>query len=169
MHQRQPKFEVKKYLGTWYELAHYPSWFQGNDSYNVTATYTPLPNGKVKVHNSSIVNGKTFDSYGTATYLGDRNFRVEFPPAEVSKLVQSKEFVFQGSPLNPNEPNYVIDSLWVNRDGDYIYSVVTDPKKESFYLLSRFAHPSLHSYNKIIQYVSQNYDTKRIAQVPHYC
>lgn len=33
-------FDINKYFGVWYELIHYPSWFQRNDNYNTMATYT---------------------------------------------------------------------------------------------------------------------------------
>lgn len=164
-------FDLNKYLGAWYELAHYPSWFQRNDNYNTMAEYSACPGDSiVKVHNSTISQGRKFDSYGKAKYMGDMSFRVDFPMPEVDKLVESQQFVppqygnFQGGPIN-----YVIDRIWTNCYGDYIFAVVTDPERDSLYVLSRYPNPSLIAYNQIMEYVIANYDRDRLVQTPHYC
>jgi apolipoprotein D and lipocalin family protein len=46
-----PQLNVGKYMGTWYEIARYPHRFE-KDLVGVTANYTLLPNGKIKVVNS---------------------------------------------------------------------------------------------------------------------
>ena len=48
--------DLKKYAGTWYELASYPQFFERGCS-NVKATYT-LKEGYVEVLNQSIKGGK---------------------------------------------------------------------------------------------------------------
>lgn len=163
-------FDIRKYLGVWYELVHYPSWFQRNDNYNTTAEYS-LANETdmvIKVVNSSIAQGQKFESVGSAKYLGGNNLRVDFAPKEVGKLVQSGQFKqFQGM-MDQNAPNYVIDKIWTNAYGQYIFAVVTDPAKQSLYVLSRYANPSLAAYNEIMQYVIQNYDRDRLVQTPHF-
>ena len=57
-------FNIKKYMGTWYELVHYPSFFQRNDNYNTKAVYT-LKNNMVQIENSTNVMGKIVTSKGT--------------------------------------------------------------------------------------------------------
>ena len=171
-------FNVNKYLGTWYELAHYPSWFQRNDNYNTMAEYNILPGDSplVQVHNSTISKGKRFDSMGVASYLGGSSFRVDFPRPEISKLQQSGEFKMLGFPvsgqipqeLTQNGPNYVVDMIWTNKFGDYVFAVVTDPSRQSLYVLSRYKNPSLVAYNQIMEYVVQNYDRDRLVQTPHF-
>lgn len=184
-------FELSKYLGTWYELAHYPSWFQRNDNYNTKAEYGLNSDGSVSVHNSTITQGKPFDSYGTARNLGGTNFRVDFPMPEVNKLNQSGQFSTANiSPemvrnfmtnyevstlLTPTAdlrsntgPNYVIDRIWTNCYGQYVFAVVTDPARQSLYILSRYRHPSLIAYNEIMAYVVANYDRDRLVQTPHF-
>lgn len=47
-------FELERYLGTWYEIARMPIWFERN-LVNVTATYTLLPDGSVQVLNQGFV------------------------------------------------------------------------------------------------------------------
>jgi lipocalin len=166
-------FELSKYLGTWYELAHYPSWFQRNDNYNTMAQYELNCDGTVSVHNSTITQGKPFDSYGVAKHLHAMSFRVDFSMPEVAKLTQSGEFNklppdVVKSFMQTNQPNYVIDKIWTNCYGQYIFAVVTDPAKQSLYILSRFRHPSLIAYNEIMAYVVANYDRDRLVQTPHF-
>jgi lipocalin len=164
-------FDINKYMGTWYELIHYPSWFERNDNYNNMAQYKLECDGTVTVHNSSISNGCKFDSYGTARSLGDTNFRVDFNMDEVKKLASSGQFTFDPNMIprmDPNMPNYVIDCIWTNKCGEYIFAVVTDCNRNSLYVLSRYKRPSLIAYNEIMGYVIANYDRDRLVQVPHY-
>ncbi len=160
-------FDRTKYLGIWYELMHYPSWFQRNDNYNTTAEYSINSDGTIHVHNSTISQGVAFNSHGKAVYLGGFNFRVDFPQPEVSKLIASKEFKSY-QPESSSSPNYVIDKIFTNIHGHYIFAIVTDPKKESLYVLSRYRHPSIISYNEIMSYVIANYNRDRLVQTPHF-
>lgn len=179
----QAPFDVKKYLGVWYELIHYPSWFQRNDNYNTTAEYALNGDGTLTVHNSTLTQGQRsdglpssepatsqrFDSYGTARNLGGINFRVDFPMPEVSKLTGSGQFSSGGTiNLDPNSPNYVIQKIWSDANGQYLFAVVTDPTLQSLYVLSRFPRPSVSAYNKIMAYVVEHFDRDRLVQTPHF-
>lgn len=161
------KFDISKYLGTWYELMHYPSWFQRNDNYNTQAEYSLNRDGTIKVVNSTITQGKRFESIGSAKQLSDMNFRVDFPMPEVNKLTNSGQFK-PDQLTDSNVANYVIDRVWVNKLGSYIYAVVTDAKHDSLYVLSRFSNPDLAAYNEIMNYVVANYDRDRLVQTPHF-
>jgi len=167
--QYEDDFSIIDYLGTWYELVHYPSFFQRNDNYNTKAEYMLMSDDTIKVHNSTITQGKAFDSFGIARQLYGRNLRVDFPQPEISNLVQSGEFK-PPNQINTNqfEPNYIIDNIWVNEYGCYRYAVVTDSKKESLYVLSRTPHPPIEEYNIIMQYVVKNYNRDRLVQTPHF-
>ena len=59
------QFEIDRYLGKWYEIARLPTWFE-KDMTNVTATYSLMKNGKVKVENAGIKNGKQKHAVGKA-------------------------------------------------------------------------------------------------------
>jgi lipocalin len=163
-------FDLKKYLGTWYELMHYPSFFQRNDNYNTKAEYMLMPDNTIKVHNSTITQGKLFESFGIARQICGKNLRVDFSQTEINNLTDSKEFMKPSMMINndKNQPNYVIDCLWQDDRGCYMYSVVTDPNKQSLYVLSRMPNPPLSEYNCIMQYVIANYDRDRLVQTPHY-
>ncbi len=161
-------FDVSKYLGLWYELGHYPAWYQPNDSYNTTAIYDLDNSGKITVHNSTLINGKVYESSGYAEPLADRVFRVEFSVPEVNKLTESGEFGSYTPGLPQGVPNYVIDKYWIDNNGNYCYAVVSDPQKKTLYLLSRTPHPSKPHYDMLISYITQNYDRTRWVATPHY-
>lgn len=163
------KFDVNKYLGVWYELVHYPSWFQRNYNYNTKAEYSLDRNtGNIIVKNSTISNGKYFEVVGTAKYLGGVNFRVDFPIPEIDSIQQSPEFQQYQQGLDPNVPNYVIDSIWKNQRGEYSFAVVTDAYRNTLYVLSRSPSPSLSAYNQLMSHVTSRYDRDRLVQTPHY-
>ena len=172
--QGKDDFNIINYLGTWYELMHYPSFFQRNDNYNTKAEYMLMPDNTIKVHNSTIIQGKEFNSFGIARQLYDRNLRIDFSQGEINNLTKSGEFIApnrfnnQSNVNDKSQANYVIDQLWSNVYGHYIYAVVTDPKKESLYVLSRKPNPPLEEYNIIMQYVVNNYDRDRLVQTPHF-
>lgn len=65
-------FSVKRYLGTWYEIARLPAWFEEGMT-QVTATYTLKKNGTVKVENAGIRNGKPKKAIGKAKLSTDNN------------------------------------------------------------------------------------------------
>ena len=168
-------FNLQKYMGTCYELMHYPSFFQRNDNYNTKAEYMLMPDKTIKVHNSTITQGQPFDSFGIARQLCGRNLRVDFSQSEVNNLTRSSQFMtpeqFNKGPMNmdgKSQPNYVIDNIWVNNYGCYMYAVVTDSKKQSLYVLSRNSNPPLEEYNMIMQHVVKNYDRDRLVQTPHF-
>jgi hypothetical protein len=52
--------------------------------------------------------------------------------------------------------------------GEYIFAIITDLNRQSLYVLSRYKHPSLISYNQIMTYVINNYDRDRLVQTPQF-
>ncbi len=162
-------FNIDKYLGKWYELLHYPSWFQQNDQYNTTAEYY-LENDRIRIINTTVDQGKPISSEGFATQLHDNHFRVNFLSTEVDKLLNTinGDLSHNDIHIDENYANYVIDHIWVNYDGDYIFAVVTDQDYNSLYVLSRYKHPSLYAYNEVIDYVVEHYDKNKLVATPHY-
>lgn len=63
------------------------------------------------------------------------------------KLSQNKNFTsneldsYETNNHEEKEPNYVIDAIWNDCKGTYLFTVVTDPRRESLYVLSRKRHP----------------------------
>lgn len=159
-------FNIQQYLGIWYELAHYESWFQQNDQYNTTAEYY-LENDQIVVLNSTISQGELIQSKGTLQQLDDVKLRVDFPMPEVEKL-QNLNFKPSNINKDPNYSNYIVANLWLNQYKQYIFAIVTDEDYNSLYILSRYKHPSLEAYNEIMTYVVEHYDVDRLRQTPHF-
>lgn len=67
-------FDVKKYLGRWYEIARFDYRFEKNMD-NVTAEYSENPNGTIKVINKGYDYVKKLwqDSIGEARFVKDKN------------------------------------------------------------------------------------------------
>ena len=73
-------FDLTKYLGTWYEIARLPNSFEKGMT-NVTASYSLRKDGKVKVENAGLKNGKQKNAIGKAKIAGGVNegfLRVSF-------------------------------------------------------------------------------------------
>lgn len=158
-------FSLELYLGKWYQLMHYPSWFQKSDTYNTTAVYSLDCDENIIVTNSTISNGIPIQAVGSAVYFGCGEFRVDFPNAEIDKLLKSGEFNYENN--SPPGINYVVYEI-ICKKGKYEYSIVTDPKMNSLFVLSRTPNPPLNEYNSLMKYVIQNFDRNRLVQTPHF-
>ncbi len=160
-------FTLSKYLGLWYELGHYPEWFQKNDQYNTTAKYTIIDQETIQVVNSTIINGQNKTSVGTAKVISPGALQVSFPVPEIAKLAAS-DSRYKPQFEMPTGPNYIIDKIWTNCRGEYAFAIVTNSDKSSLYILSRHPNPSLAAYNTIMEYIHLNYDPSKLVQTPHF-
>ena len=127
-------FEVTRYLGKWYELARYPNWFEKGMS-NVTAEYTLLPSGEIRVVNSGWRNGKLHTVTGTAKYSGypDRGeFLISF--------------------MVPFYHYYRIILL----DKDYTLAVVTNKNMKRLWILSRQQKLPPQTWQMLFNFIRQN-------------
>jgi len=83
-----PSLDVPKYMGTWYEIAKFPNFFQRNCVADTSAQYSAEPNGTVKVINRCRErNGDMTEAVGAARQIGDKNspkLEVRFAPAWLS-------------------------------------------------------------------------------------
>ncbi|MFZ4714776.1 MAG: lipocalin family protein [Bacteriovoracaceae bacterium] len=110
--------DVNRYLGTWYDIASYPQWFQKGCT-NTRALYQLKHNGDLKVTNScnkDSVTGKEKVSVGKAKIVDQETN---------SKLKVSFFGPFYGK-------YWIIDL-----DPNYQYAVVSDPKRSTLWILSR--------------------------------
>lgn len=108
--------DLDRYLGKWYEIARYTLWFEKGMT-NVTAEYLKdETHDYIKVINSGLANGKMKHIEGKA-------FKV--PCSHNRKLRVQFFWPFKGD-------------YWVfDFDEDYQWSVVSDRKKKSLWILSR--------------------------------
>jgi apolipoprotein D and lipocalin family protein len=120
--------DLKKYSGTWYEIASFPQRFQKGCEFT-TAVYTPTDKGYVTVENRCNRNGK--ESYIKGKAFVDKN-------SGNAKLKVQFFWPFKGK-------YWIIDLA-----EDYSYAVVSHPNKKYLWILSRKPKLDEQVYNSII-------------------
>ena len=136
--------DIERYMGTWYEIAKFPQRFE-DGLVGITATYSLLPNGKVKVLNSGYVgdfNGKLRTAKGKA-WVVDKKTN--------AKLKVSFFWPFAGD-------------YWIIELGkDYEYAVVSEPSRLYLWVLCRTPKMNEQFYEGILKRLKENgFDTSRI-------
>jgi apolipoprotein D and lipocalin family protein len=108
--------DLGRYVGTWYEIAHFPMFFQRNCIADTTATYAALPSGKVSVTNRC----------RTATRLDEARGKASVVPGTGNAQLKVSFFWPFSAPY------------WViGLDPDYRWAVVGDPSRRYLWVLSR--------------------------------
>ena len=149
-----PSLDVPRYLGTWYEIAKYPNWFQRKCASNTKAVYSARTDGTVKVLNScKSTEGETSEAEGTARQIGAKDspkLEVRFAPAWLSFL-----------PM-------VWGDYWViDLDPQYQVAVVSDPRREYLWILSRTPQLDKKVYEDVLQRIqNQQFDVRKLELTP---
>lgn len=140
--------DLKKYTGTWFEIARYPNRFQKKCIGNVQATYTLRSDNKISVLNQCLdESGKTKIANGKAVVADS---------VTNSKLKVTFFWPFYG--------NYWILDL----DQTYTYAVVGEPDRKYLWILSRTPEIDPHLYNEILERIKdQGYDTTKLIRTKH--
>ncbi|MBU0691390.1 lipocalin family protein [bacterium] len=117
--------DIERYMGTWYEIARLPNWFQKKCAGDVTAAYTLQDNGTILVVNRCRkAGGQMVQAEGLAKQANmngpNTKLKVRFAPAFLSFL----PFVWG---------NYWIIDL----APDYRYAVIGEPDRKYLWILSR--------------------------------
>jgi apolipoprotein D and lipocalin family protein len=124
--------DVQRYLGTWYEIGKLPNSFE-RDCVAVTATYSLLPNGNIKVLNQckqGKLDGPVKKIAGDA-WVTD--------PGTNAKLKVRFFWPFAGD-------------YWILELGpDYAYAVVGEPGRNFFWILSRQPKMDETLYQSILE------------------
>jgi apolipoprotein D and lipocalin family protein len=120
-----PNVDLKRYAGTWYEVARLPNTFQARCAEDVTATYTLRDDGSFDVVNKCRQSGGCVNEAAGRAKLADANgpaskLKVRFAPGWLSFL----PFVWG---------NYWIIDL----APDYSYAVIGEPGRKYLWVLSR--------------------------------
>lgn len=154
--QSVPKVDLVRYAGTWFELSRLPNRFQDKCAGDVTATYTPNPDGSVAVLNRCRMNnGETTRSAGVATAAdGDTTgarLKVSFLPSWL-----------QWFPLGRGD-------YWVVKlDPEYRYAVVSEPSREYMWVLSRTPQMEPAAYDALVEELRVGgYPVERLVRTPH--
>jgi apolipoprotein D and lipocalin family protein len=141
-----PYVEIERYLGTWYNIARYPNWFQ-KDCFDSRADYRLRQDGDLKVLNTCYKGGPEgpLDAARGKAWVVDRQSN--------AKLKVSFFWPFSG--------NYWIIDL----DEDYRYVVVGEPNRKYLWIMARRPFLDINTYNAILaRLVEQGYDPEKLVR-----
>lgn len=135
--------DLQKYSGTWYEIAHKPTFFQ-NLCDRSEANYTLNNDGTIAVLNTCFRKDKVFTTIEGKAFAPNAN--------EPTKLVVDFGFLRKG------------DYWIVGLEKNYQWAVVSGPKKESLFILSRTAPMEAKTLEKILKNLeARGFDTKKLV------
>ena len=144
-----PAVDLKRYLGTWYEIASYPQYFQ-RGCVASTATYTLRADGRIDVLNQcrdESFDGRLRQAEGVAWIVD--------PSESEAKLKVRFFWPFAG------------DYWIIELDPDYAYAVIGHPSREYLWILSRT--PTLQSdrYAHVLERIkAHGYTLDRLNRTP---
>jgi apolipoprotein D and lipocalin family protein len=148
-----PSVDLHRYVGTWYEIARLPNSFQKKCVSDVTATYTLLDDGTLKVVNRCRkADGEMTEAEGKARRSSpdepSSKLEVRFAPGWLSWLP------------------FVWGNYWViDLADDYSYAVVGEPNREYLWILSRTPHMDDAVYTRTLETIkSKGYDTSALVK-----
>ena len=149
-----PGLDVARYMGTWYEIAKFPNYFQRKCARNTRADYQLQANGMVLVTNRCIKeDGTTDEAVGAARQIGPASspkLEVRFAPAWMSFL------------------SAVWGKYWVvDLDADYQLVAVSEPRREYLWVLARTPQVSPDAYTALLQRLQkQGFDLQKLQLSP---
>ena len=144
--------DAPRYMGTWYEIAKFPAWFQKKCVADTWAEYTLQPDGSVQVINRCRQeSGEMKEALGGGRQIGDATsskLEVRFAPAWLSFL-----------PM-------VWGDYWViDLDPSYQLVAVSEPKREYLWILSRSPKVDPAAYDALLARLSgQGFDLQRLEK-----
>lgn len=140
------KVDLSRYLGKWYELGRFPAWFQ-KDCHKSTAEYSLRDDGNIKVVNTcrkGSPEGREKSSTGKA-WVVDKETS--------AKLKVQFVWPFSGD-------------YWIVELGkDYEYAVVSEPKRNYLWILSRTPSMEEEKFNGIVARMKENgFDVSKLER-----
>ena len=137
--------DVARYMGRWYEIARYDHRFEKGMTH-ITAEYSLMTNGKIKVVNSGIKNGKPKSITGKA----------RFQTKESNGKLEVSFFSF-----------FYSDYYILELDEDYHYAVIGSRSDEYLWILSRTPKPPQQIIDSLLTKIqARGYDTTNLYFVP---
>ncbi len=145
-----PSVDVPRYMGTWHEIAKYPNWFQRKCASSTQATYTLQAGGRVQVLNRCKTDkGEWTEALGAARQIGGPNsprLKVRFAPEWLSFI-----------------PMVWGDYWIIDLDPNYQWVVVSEPRREYLWILSRTPQMPAATYQDLLGKLhDRGFDLKRI-------
>lgn len=149
-----PTVDLERYAGTWFEVARLPNEFQDDCAGNVSATYTPRPDGRITVVNRCQKNdGSQSEAEGVARRVDGRPssvLQVRFAPRWLSFL-----------------PMVWGDYQIIELDADYQHAVVGTPDRKYLWVLAREPKLDPKTYERLLDRAkAQGFDVSRLIQTP---
>lgn len=144
--QTVAQVDLSRYAGRWYEIAAYPAWFQRKCAGNVTAEYTPQPDGSIRVVNRCRqADGTAEESVGRARVVpgsGNARLKVSF-----------------GVP-------FVSGDYWILAlDPNYRWVLVGHPSRDYLWILAREPRISESQYREIVARAkAQGFDPAKLRR-----
>lgn len=156
--------DLKRFQGRWYQIAYYPNTFQKQCVGNTTADYRLLMTGHVEVTNQcSTADGSVSKVVGAARVKPPKFFGVP-----VAKGTDTAKLEVRFAPSFLAWLDAVWAPYWVIQlPDDYRYAVVSEPRREFLWILSRT--PTLAASDRAAieaRLVEQGYDTSRLKDEP---
>ena len=146
--------DVPRYMGTWYEIARYPNWFQKKCVGDTRADYSLQADGRVQVINRCReASGELSEAVGMARQIGAADspkLEVRFAPAWLSFL------------------SAVWGDYWVvDIADDYRWAVVSEPRREYLWVLSRTPQLDAADTTRVhARLVELGFDPARLVTLP---
>lgn len=132
-----PSLDVPRYMGTWYEIARYPNWFQKKCAGDSRADYSLQSDGTVQVINRCrLASGEMDSATGTARQPGPASspkLEVRFAPAWLSFI-----------------PAVWGDYWVIDLDEKYQLVAVSEPTREYLWVLSRTPKVDPQAYQALL-------------------
>ena len=139
------QLELKRFMGEWYEIARYEHRFERGMTH-VTATYTLLPDGKIRVVNRGLKDGEPKEIVG----------KVKQPdPVEYPGRLKVSFFLW-----------FYSDYYILELDPDYQYAVIGSSSDKYLWILSRTPQMAQPLLEKIVASIARRgYDVSRLVYV----
>ncbi|WP_374480217.1 lipocalin family protein [Zoogloea sp.] len=147
-----PSLDVPRYMGTWYEIARFPNWFQRKCTGDSKAEYSLRQDGMVQVINRCRTEGGAMmEAVGTARQIGpttSAKLEVRFAPAWLSFLP------------------FVWGDYWViDLDEGYQLVAVSEPRREYLWILARTPQVAREDYARLLARLEQKgFDLGRLER-----
>ncbi|UCV09688.1 lipocalin family protein [Dechloromonas denitrificans] len=142
--------DVPRYMGTWFEIAKFPNWFQKKCTGGTKAEYSLKNDGMVQVINRCRAEGgETIEAIGAARQIGPATspkLEVRFAPEWLSFLP------------------FVWGDYWViDLDERYQLVAVSEPKKEYLWILARTPNIDPNDYKNLLARLRQKgFDLRKL-------
>lgn len=137
-----PALDVPRYMGTWYEIAKFPNWFQRKCAGSTKAEYSLEADGTVKVVNRCrLESGEMIEAIGVARQIGaamSPKLEVRFAPGWLSFLP------------------FVWGDYWViDLDDRYQLVAVSEPQRKYLWILARTPRIDPTAYKDLLTRLMQ--------------